>query len=176
MAVGFLACAAQADDTVLTMNPANLTIAEGSSRRLTFTVTNLSSHIVGLPGFFNETVGLVATGDSNDRLGFRNVSLAGCTSDLPGHVLNPGASCTVSITFVGIDDVVDSVVDFGVTPASVEVTYCTGPCNGGSTFFTAVDNFSITVTDVITPEPSSTFLMILGFIALGVQLLRLRNN
>lgn len=159
----------------LTLNSTNLTVSEGTSITLSFTMTNnLGQSLTGRPF----PIGLLfpngaITGDTSDTIAIGPTDFGNCLVNGLSVTLSPGSSCSFSINFTTDGDAGETDADFGITP--VEVSYLFRAADG--TIGQANADFTVKVVDV-TPAPESSSLLmlctgLLGLMGMGLYKRRL---
>jgi hypothetical protein len=149
-----------------------LTLTEGDSVTVTFTVKNISPS----DGVEITLITAGSSGPGNDQALISNLSLGSCAFNNGIYLtLPPGLSCSFSATWTTTDSGPEDG-DSDVSSGQARVEYCafspvTGGCAGP---FVARKNLIFTVNDPVSaPEPSSVFLLSMGSAAvLGLALLR----
>jgi hypothetical protein len=174
------ACKADTTDTdylgvTLALSSTTLTVTEGNSLPVNFTVTNNSGASIDVLGEYGWAYQYETTGDASDEIldpgsyhsgGGSVYPTLSTSSDTCGGDLSDGSSCTYSFLLETPSDTGETDGDFGVTPFDSKIDYVWGGVNQGGPEV----SFNVTVTDPTptpTPEPSSLLLLGAGLLGLA---------
>jgi len=150
---------------LLTTNTSAVSMTEGDSVTLTYTVTNTLSSSITLGNGMSSFGSITATftsGDPTDKITTFDLSDASTCS--LGEVLNPNHTCTI-ILLLGTDSPAgDTDVDSGMESLSASLFYTPA---GGSLTNTSAPSVTVTVVDPV-PEPSAFALLSTAVGAVGL--------
>ena len=147
----------------LTLTTTNLSVLEGNSLTLTYTLDNNSGFSQFIGGFLSGFG--VRSGDVSDGVGNPTLDSGNCPT-----LFADKASCTFTWTFppTSPSDPGETDGNNGVDPFSVTVTLCSDTCPLAGTTLTLDD--TITVNDPPVPpvpEPAALLLVSVGLLCVG---------
>ena len=161
-----------ANGLTLTLDTSNLTVTEGDTLTVQFTVTNGTGGAINLFASGGGNPGPVSLGDLSDFI--TNSSLTGSGTCKLGGSLGTGSSCTLIFNYQTPNDTGETDADFGISGNGFGVAPDSLSCQIGGPNC-AVILYQITVQDpVSTPEASS--LLSLGIGMLGLVLVIRRGH
>ena len=147
----------RADGVTLVMNPTSLTVMEGKTLTVSFTLTNGTASDVTIDNFAGGAAAFSGTGDPSDSFVNSVIDKDNCRF----MILAAGKSCLFSIDYITASDVGETDGDFGLNESSLcaEVEGQADVCTG---------EYFLTIEDppASTPEPSSLLLLGTAFVGL----------
>jgi len=99
----------------LLRDTANLTVVEGNTLNVVFTLTNSNAFDVAIDNFAGGAAGFAGTGDPSDSFANSVIDQDNCRF----KTLAAGKSCLFSIDYITHDDVGETDGDFGVNASSL---------------------------------------------------------
>jgi hypothetical protein len=146
-----------ADGVTLVMNPSSLTVMEGNTLTVSFTLTNGTASDVSINNFAGGAAGFAGTGDPSDSFANSVIDQDHCRF----MTLAAGKSCLFSIDYITHSDAGETDGDFGVNESSLCAEVAGQPDVCTAEYFLTIQD-----PPVSSPEPSSLFLLGTGFVGL----------
>ena len=150
------------DNVTLTYGNLNISVNEGDSITLSFTVTNNSGSAINVAAV--TVIEFPFVGDLTDEISSGSFAGTQCLGPLAD-----GGSCTFTLDLKTPANSGETDADCGTTALPVGLTF--SPSDSAVQFSFPVVTFDITVEDpgakCVTPEPASLFLLATGLLGLA---------
>jgi PEP-CTERM motif len=145
----------RANGVTLVRDTTNLTVIEGNTLTVVFTLTNGTDADVSINNFAGGAAGFAGIGDPSDRFANSVIDQDNCRF----KTLAAGASCLFSIDYITDSAVGETDGDFGVNESSLCAEVAGQPDVCTAEYFMTIQDLTVT-----SPEPSSLLLLGTGFV------------